>query len=275
MGKSSDAELGVIASGTGTTMSALFQPNPQQIAAVFGVIEPPAIHLETPGFSGPLTALFIMVRDHKVDLLGVPLGAVCETYLRYLLETQEPHLESHAVAVSALCWLLERKAWMLLPVEQAEEEPEDHDILDEVEPYVQEFLPAIDSLLDLKDEREHLFFRTGEASSLYEMPFEATSVTTFDLARALERVLARAKPDTVERLDRPRRSLSEQMVVVLRALKDKALELDVLIDVEFTRSEVVWWFLALLELIRLAQARVVMEDGTVKFGKFVPFEPAE
>lgn len=216
-----------------------------------------------------------MVRDHKVDLLGVPLGAICETYLRYLLEIEEPHLESHAVAVSALCWLLERKAWMLIPVEQDEEEPEDHDILDEVEPYVQEFLPAIDSLLDRKDEREHLFFRTGEASSLYELPFEANAISTSDLAQALERVLARAKPDTVERLDKPRRNLSEQMVIVLRALQADPLTLEDLIDVEFTRSEVVWWFLALLELIRLAQARVVMEEGTVKFGKPGPQKTTE
>lgn len=259
-------------------MSALvqtpYQPSPQQIAAVFGVIEPPPIHIETRNFQGPLTALFLMVRDHKIDLLGVPLGPICEAYLKYLLESTEPCLESHAVAVSALCWLLERKAWMLIPVEQEEEEPEDHDILDEVEPYVQEFLPAIDSLLDKKDEREHLFFRTGDQSSLYELPFEADTITTFDLAKALEAVLARAKPDTPERLDKPRRSITEQMIVVLRELRDEPLELQDLISAEFTRSEVVWWFLALLELIRLGQASVKMHEGTVKFSKYHPPEDA-
>ena len=259
-----------------STMSALVHPNYQQshITAAFGVIEPPPIHVETLTFQGPLTTLFLMVRDHKIDLLGIPLGPICEAYLRYLLESTEPHLESHAVAVSALCWLLERKAWMLIPVEQAEEEPEDHDILDEVEPYVQEFLPAIDSLLDRKDEREHLFFRTGDQSSLYELPFEAASITTFDLAKALESVLARAKPDTPERLDKPRRSISEQMVIVLRELKTQPLPLEELITTEFTRSEVVWWFLALLELIRLGQASVTMQEGTVKFGKYSPPEDA-
>jgi hypothetical protein len=34
---------------------------------------------------------------------------------------------------------------------------------------------------------------------------------------------------------------------------------------DFTRSEVVWWFLALLELIRLGQARVDLKDGDVRF----------
>ncbi|MBL8066946.1 MAG: hypothetical protein JNM28_00685 [Armatimonadetes bacterium] len=247
-----------------------YQPTQRQLSAAFGVIEPPPIQIDTAAFQGPLATLFVMVRDHKVDLLGVPLGPVCEAYLRYLLEGAADCLESHAVAVSALCWLLERKAWMLLPVEAAEEEPESHDSFELIEPYVQEFLPAIDSLMGKKGEREHLFFRTGDQSSLYELPFETSAVTTLDLAKALEAVLARAKPDTVERLDKPRRSISEQMVLVLRELRDIPLPLEDLIPGEFTRSEVVWWFLALLELIRLGQASVTMQDCTVRFSRFQP-----
>jgi segregation and condensation protein A len=249
-------------------MSALAIPNPQQVAAVFGVIEPPPLHIETETFSGPLTALFLMVRDHKVDLLGVPLGPICEMYLRYLMESEEPNLESHAVAVSALCWLLERKAWMLIPVEQEAEEPEACELPEEIEPYVQEFLPAIDTLMSKKNERDHLFFRTGEESSLYELPFESASISSSDLAKAFERVLARAKPDVPERLDRPRRSLSDQMVLVLRALRAEPASLEELIDVELTRTEVVWWFLALLELIRLGQASVFIHDGNVTFSQY-------
>lgn len=244
-----------------------YQPTQQQLSAAFGVIEPPPIQIETEAFQGPLATLFLMVRDHKVDLLGVPLGPICEAYLRYLMEGASQCLESHAVAVSALCWLLERKAWMLLPVEEAEEEPEAHDAIDPVEPYVQEFLPAIGSLLDKKDEREHLFFRTGDQSSLYELPFETAAVSTLDLAKALEAVLARAKPDAPERLDKPRRSISEQILIVMRELRDIPLPLEELLSSEFTRSEVVWWFLALLELIRLGQACVTMHDGIVKFGR--------
>lgn len=247
-------------------MSALVQPNPQQIAAVFGVIEPPPIHVECETFQGPLTTLFIMVRDHKVDLLGVPLGPICEAYLRYLLETTEPHLESHAVAVSALCYLLEKKAWMLIPIEQ-DEEPDDDGLFDEVEPYIHEFLPAIDDLLHRREDREHLFFRTGENSNVYELPFETSEVTSADLAKAFEKLLSKAKPDPPRPVSDQRRSLSEQIILVLKSLPDTPQALEEFVTGEFTRSEVVWWFLALLEIIRLGQASVTMDDGIVKFCK--------
>ena len=45
---------------------------------------------------------------------------------------------------------------------------------------------------------------------------------------------------------------------------DKAIP-DEIATGEFTRSEVVWWFLALLELIRLGQAMVTLKDGDVRF----------
>ena len=116
-------------------------------------------------------------------------------------------------------------------------------------------------------EREQIFFRTIEGAAAYELPIDTETVTTADLARALEFLLARAVPDPIEPLGRPRRSLSEQMGIVLRALPREPATLDQIVTGEFTRAEVVWWFLALLELIRLGQATVVLREGEPAFGK--------
>jgi hypothetical protein len=59
------------------------------------------------------------------------------------------------------------------------------------------------------------------------------------------------------------------MGVVLRALPDKFETLDRIVTGEFTRSEVVWWFLALLELIRLGQAKVAVQEGDVRFRRHI------
>jgi hypothetical protein len=55
------------------------------------------------------------------------------------------------------------------------------------------------------------------------------------------------------------------MSIVLRALPEKFEPLESIVTGDYTRSEVVWWFLALLELIRLGQARVAVEEGDVRF----------
>ena len=57
------------------------------------------------------------------------------------------------------------------------------------------------------------------------------------------------------------------MVIVLKALPGEFQTLDEIVTGEFTRSEVVWWFLALLELIRLGQALVKIEEGEVRFAR--------
>ena len=231
-----------------------------------GMYSPPEIHIECDAFQGSLALLFQCVRDRKIDLLGVPLAPICEAYFHYLIENAEHDLESAAVALAALSYLLERKAWLLLPVDA---EPEGDDLLDVLEPYIDEFKPAIDALREMGLEREGLFFRSQEGRDTFEMPFDSSEVTVGELARVFERLLERAVPDEIEPATRPQRSLSEMMVVVMRALPTQYESLDEIVVGEFTRSDIIWWFLALLELIRLGQARVTVKGGNVRFRRKV------
>ncbi len=89
-------------------------------------------------------------------------------------------------------------------------------------------------------------------------------VTPADLARALERLLRKASPASVP-LTKARRSLSEQMVVVIRALSSTPRTLEDLIQAPFTREDAVYWFLAMLELIRLGQAHASIDGSDVLF----------
>ncbi|HXH61819.1 MAG TPA: segregation/condensation protein A, partial [Fimbriimonadaceae bacterium] len=233
---------------------------PEQIGA-FGMYAPPEIHIECEAFTGSLAMLFQCVKDRQIDLLGVPLAPICEAYFRYLIDNAEHDLESAAVALAGLSYLIERKAWLLLPVD---EEPDGDELLEVLEPYIDEFRPAIEALKEKAEERESLFFRSAEGEA-YELPFDSTNVSVDDLARVLQRLIERAVPDDVAPPARPQRSLSEMMGVVLRALPQEFQTLDVIVVGEFTRTEVVWWFLALLELIRLGQARVQVKAGEVSF----------
>ncbi len=233
---------------------------------MLGLVAPPPIEIECEVFQGSLATLVKCAQNHKVDLLGVPLMPICEAYLAYLIETAAQDLDAAASALIALAYLLERKAWLLIPTEA---EPEIEEELELEPPTAQEYTPVIETLRMWHEERELRFFRSGDSDS-YELPFELGSVTPKDLAMALERLLRRAQPEPLEHLGKPRRSLSEQMVIVLRSLQEDWLSLDQLIVGSFTRSEAVWWFLALLELIRLGQAAVRLEEGDVRFAKRRP-----
>jgi segregation and condensation protein A len=238
-----------------------------------GLVAPPPIHVESPKFTGSLAALFVCVRERKIDLLDVPLFPICEAYFLYLLDSSRADLDEAGAALAALAYLLERKAWALLPT--PEPEPEHEEALELAAPSVHEYVTVIEALKIWHEEREQRFFRNVDPSTQYEVPIEIGDVTPCDLARALERVLQKAKPEPFEPLAKPRRSLTEQMGIVLAALDHEWRPLERLAQEPYTRSEIVWWFLALLELIRLGRAKVKLAEEDVLFmrGSTDPGQP--
>lgn len=205
------------------------------------------------------------VRNHKVDLMDVPLTPICQAYFEYLLQIHNTDLDMAASAVVPLAYLLERKAFLLLPIEPEIVDEFDGDEPLAPEPYAHEFAAAVETLRIWQDERERTFFRTSRTDPNYELPFEFGETGIQDLALVLERLLKRALPEQPDALRRPRRSLAEQMDIVARSLPSDFTPLEQIIVDPFTRQEVIWWFLALLELIRLGQAQFRVEGDQVLF----------
>ena len=92
-------------------------------------------------------------------------------------------------------------------------------------------------------------------------------MTIGDLARAFESLVRKAEPDEIDSLNKPRKSLVEQMRVVLLCLTKEFRPITALFVGSYTRNDAVYWFLSLLELIRLRQAAVKLEGEEVLFAK--------
>lgn len=242
--------------------------SPEASTGLFGWTSPPPIVIECDGFKGSLGMLFHLARLRRVNLLLVPIQPVCEAYLSYVLQNDEPDLDAAGAALVALAYLIERKAHALIPVDEVEAEDLEYGDRDALERSIEEYLPAIEALKDGWTAREARFFRSVEVEDgAYELPFELGDVKADDLARAFERLLRRATPDPIETLQRSRRSLTEHMNVVMATLTPEFRSLDDLVEGEFTRTDAVYWFLALLELIRLGQAQVRLDESEVAFAR--------
>ncbi|MEJ5170997.1 MAG: hypothetical protein WHU10_08415, partial [Fimbriimonadales bacterium] len=101
----------------------------------------------------------------------------------------------------------------------------------------------------------------------YEVPFTIGNASVQDLARALQRLLARANPEPIAPPSRPRRSLAEQMKILLRVLDEEWRSLADLVPRPFSRMDAVFAFLAVLELVRLGQAAVRVDGGEAVFAR--------
>jgi len=244
------------------------KPKTTEVKAVsaLGVVAPPPIHVDGPRFAGSLATLFQCVRDRRIDLRDVPLAPVCKAYFDYLTTTDGWDFDGAGAALEALSYLVERKAWALLPT--FDDEPEFDEPADLPEPTTHLFEEAISSLRERKDLRDRLHFRSPDPDQdPYEPVQEGRPPTIADLAKAFERLLARAQPVEFESPVAPRRSLGEQMRIVLHTLSPDWKSLEELIVQPFTRTEAVWWFLALLELMRLHQAKAKVEGESVLFAR--------
>ncbi len=231
-----------------------------------GLISPPPIHVQTPTFEGSLATLFRCVRERRVDLLDIPLFPICEAYFAYLMHGVAQDLDEAAAALAALGYLLERKAWSLLPV--IEPEPEFEEPLELPDPTAHEYRAAIEALQFWQQQRSLLFFRSPDMGpDPYELPYTLGNVTIADLALAFERLVHKAIPDLVRPDAKPRKSLEEQMRKVLLALSYQHRSLIELMPESFTRTDAVYWFLSLLELIRLGQVAARKDEDEVRFAR--------
>jgi segregation and condensation protein A len=217
--------------------------------------------VQLPVFSGSFGALLECVRRQKVNLLEVPLAPICEAYVAHALSLaaqDEDQLDAAAVALAALSYLLERKALLLIPGSSEQTVEEQEEPFELPEPFISEFMPLIEEFRSRERMRAEVFFRPNAGSRTYELPFDAGDLTIDDLARAFEAVMERAQSVTSRLNKRPARSLAEQMLRVASCLTREWTTIRDLALGELDRAEAVWWFLALLELIRLGRAKVKM-----------------
>lgn len=240
-------------------------PEEQETLTPGGIAVPPPLRIESAAFTGSLATLFHLARDGRIDLTGVPLSPVCSAYLEYIRTTEQLDVDAAGAALLALAYLVERKAWALLPIADP---PPPQELPELPEPTAHEFAFAVDTLDEWQRERGDIFFRAAEADGVYELPFDVGKVTAADLARAFERIMERARPVDVTPLAKPRPSLQEVMASVLAIARttSEALPLEAFLPEDYTRLDAVFVFLAVLELLRIGTLTAELVEGDVRFG---------
>jgi segregation and condensation protein A len=255
-------------------MASCLELNPNRELAItlgMGIVAPPPIHVSSPRFDGSLAMLFACVRDHKVDLRDVPLAPICEAYFQYLLSLPKSELDEAAAALSALAYLLERKAWMLIPrPEQSEPEYEEPSELPPSS--IGDFATSMEILAMWQSERGDWYFRSPEAGpATYELPYELANVSAVDLSRCFQRVLDRARPQEMPIHKQPRRHLADEMEIVRARVSVSWSRLEEVFGEDATRTDCVYWFLALLELVKQGDVLIRAFEEEVHFMR--PAEP--
>ena len=219
------------------------------------------VHVES--FVGPLDLLLHLCRTNEVDLANLPIRTITEQYLAHLESVQFQDLESAGAFMVMAATLIYLKSKLLLPVdpdappEALDEEGEllRQELADRLREYAR--IKALGTWLGEREAEQALLYgRTVAELPLPEdVPLEDLSVHL--LQRAMLRLIEEQKRQAPRQVEPNPLSVLERMGEIIELLRHTwSLLFSSVAGAERVRTEWVVTLLALLELVRLGQARV-------------------
>jgi segregation and condensation protein A len=213
-------------------------------------------------FSGPLDLLLFLIKQEQANIFDIPIARITDEYLKHirLMKTLDISLAADFLVMAAT--LIEIKSKMLLPREisgETDEEPEDprQELIDRLLEH-QKFKNAAEMLYQ-KSTIELAVFRRGCIES-DENNLE-TNASVFDLLTVFQKILARHKEEVQMEIEREEMSLAEMLKhIKAKIFEAKQLDLLELFAAMRTRQELVLAFIAVLELVRTDDVKLLQKE---------------
>lgn len=233
--------------------------------------ESAALTVRLEAFEGPLDLLLHLCRTNELDLSRLPVRTITDQYLAYLESVEFGDLEAAGAFLVLAATLIYLKSKLLLPPGEEGEvlDEEAEPLREELEERLREYarVKALGVWLGEREAEQALIFGrpAGELPSAQEIPLDELSVHL--LERAYRRLREEALRQAPREIEPSPLSVLERMGEILSLLRHTwSLLFSAVVGGGPLRSEVVVTFLALLELVRLGQARVWQREP---FGEIV------
>ena len=216
-------------------------------------------------FDGPLDLLLTLISNAKLDIQDIFVSEITEQYLESMKLVDELDMDSASEFLQMAATLLEIKSRAMLPKPPKPEEegalsPEE-ELIRQLTEYKQ-FKEISARMHQLEEDARSLLTKLPEEYPLPPPNIEITGLTLEKLAKAFQKVLARAdareQSETMASREIRRDSFTVAgcMAVINRRLRRGSLRFMELFDENLSREEVITMFLAVLEMARLNRVRV-------------------
>lgn len=224
--------------------------------------------VKLPIFEGPLDLLLYLIKRDELDIYNIPIERITKQYMEYVEAMRVLNIEVAGEFLVMAATLMLIKSKMLLPADQQVHEGEEEEELDPRWDLVRQlieykkFKDAAEDLLRREQEQEKIFPR-GSTELGFDLPKTAElnmgEVSVFDLINSFNQVLKRySQQEDLKEIFEDRFTVSDKIDFILKlTTAEPKTAFSKLFDGAASRSEVVVTFLALLELIRLKQLRIV------------------
>ncbi len=225
------------------------------------------LHIRLSMFEGPFDLLLTLLEKNKLEITEIPISQIADQYLDYLFGQEAFDVEVASEFLVMASTLLHLKSKRLLP--QTLEEPEEmteEELVRRLLEY-KRFQEVSLRLGRQMNDWSGAFYREPEGLEFSKQPVQY-SLTPEQLAGAYDEVSRRfqtSRNDNRQKMERiltmERVSLRDKIKQVLRAVRiqTKAIFSELFSLRKQSKAEVVTGFLAVLELDRSKQVRVVQK----------------
>lgn len=221
-------------------------------------------------FEGPLDLLYHLIKVAKIDIRDIFISQITEQYLEMMKDIDSLDMEKAADFTLMAATLLEIKSKQLLPkpevLEEVDEEDPEEKLYRQLEEY-KLFKEASEKMKEIEDVGK--FYkkpddRAGEYR--YELP-EKLSVDALinAFSNLLHRVSVKAEEITERKIVKDRFTVAEKIAQIKDALLLKPkFKFNELFEEDYSKSEIINTFLALLELLK---TQIIKVEQTSTFGE--------
>ena len=222
-------------------------------------------------FDGPLDLLLTLISNAKIDIHDIFVSEITEQYLETMKLVDELDMDSASEFLQMAATLLEIKSRAMLPKPPKPEDETDPEteLIRRLEEY-RRFRETAESMKAFEEAAKHVFTKLPEEYPLPPQEVELTGLTLEGLQEAFLRIWQRRPqldddPESnhyaPRNIHRDSHTVQECMLNLLyRIKKKKRMKFEDAFSEAPTREEVVTYFLAVLELLKLGQMHVRQES---------------
>ena len=215
-------------------------------------------------FEGPLDLLLHLIKDSKLEITEVKLADVTEQYLEYMAGLDELDMDKASDFIDIAATLIEIKSKSLLPrMEEETEEETDPEamLLRQLKEY-KLFKEASERLKEF--ENVDRFYKAAD-ETVNDYRYVLKEMNIEGLLNAFANMLTRVKKEeekiVPKKIEKDRFTVADKIVSIRQnILEKKRMRFSDFFEEDYTRSEMINLFLAVLELLKMQEIRVKQQS---------------
>ena len=219
--------------------------------------------IKLPNFEGPLDLLLFLIRKHKIDIYDIPISFMLSEYLKYLSLMERLNISIEGEFIEMAATLIKIKLRSLLPHPVNEEEEDlQAELVSNLVAY-QKIKETVELLNNLAEENKYYFYRSIDKDTKKNIQdfaisynIEQDSGDLYNLIKVLQKYILQHPQEIPQDIALEKFKVEDKIKAIRKILRRNKKILFSDIVQNCNRLEVITFFLAILELVRMKKITI-------------------